>query len=83
MISQATPPFFIFSLLKRQMDKVYCKVGSALGKTVQDGRAERSAGESERKCDEIRTKVGIGRERAREKSYAVGEAAGSVSSYNY
>lgn len=85
MISQATPPFFIFSLLKRQMDKVYCKVGSALGKTVQDGRGETSAGESERKiADEIRTKVGIGRERAREeKSYAVGEAAGSVSSYNY
>lgn len=25
---QAPPPFFIFSLLKRQMDKVYCKVGS-------------------------------------------------------
>lgn len=84
MISQATPPFFIFSLLKRQMDKVYCKVGSALGKTVQDERGETSAGERERKRDEIRTKVGIGRERAREeKSYAVGEAAGSVSSYNY
>lgn len=44
------------------MDKVYCKVGSALGKTVQDGRGERNAGESERKRDEIRTKVGIGRE---------------------
>lgn len=84
MISQATPPFFIFSLLKRQMDKVYCKVGSALGKTVQDGKGETSAGESERKRDEMRTKVGIGRERAREeRSYAVGEAAGSVSSYNY
>lgn len=85
MICQATPPFFIFSLLKRQMDKVYCKVGSALGKTVRDGR-----GEDERRvrargsATGIRTKVGIGRERAREeRSYAVGEAAGSVSSYNY
>lgn len=67
------------------MDKVYCKVGSALGKTVRDGRGETSApGESERKRDEIWTEVGIGRERAREeRSYAVGEAAGSVSSYNY
>lgn len=65
MISLATPPFFIFSLLKRQMDKVYCKVGSALGKTVQEERGERSAGGSERKREEMRTKVGIGRERAR------------------
>lgn len=65
LISLATPPFFIFSLLKRQMDKVYCKVGSALGKTVQEGRGEKSAGGSERKREEMRTKVGIGRERAR------------------
>lgn len=68
------------------MDKVYCKVGSALGKTVQEGRGERSASgrERERKREEMWTRVGIGRERVREEmSYAVGEAAGSVSSYNY
>lgn len=62
LISQATPPFFIFSLLKRQMDKVYCKVGSALGKTVQDGRGETSAGESER---EARRDADEGRNRKR------------------
>lgn len=67
------------------MDKVYCKVGSALGKTVRDGRGETSAPARARgSASEIRTEVGIGRERAREeRSYAVGEAAGSVSSYNY
>lgn len=35
LISLTTPPFFIFSLLKRQMDKVYCKVGSAPGQDSQ------------------------------------------------
>lgn len=67
MISQATPPFFIFSLLKRQMDKVYCKVGSALGKTAQDGRGEdERRSESERKRDED-TDEGRNRKRASER----------------
>jgi len=46
LISLATPPFFIFSLLKRQMDKVYCKVGSALGKTARARASERARGET-------------------------------------
>lgn len=48
------PLFSFFSLLKRQMDKVYCKVGSALGKTAQVGRRERIRTEeregNERRC---------------------------------
>jgi hypothetical protein len=46
LISLATPPFFIFSLLKRQMDKVYCKVGSALGKTARARASERAREET-------------------------------------
>lgn len=46
LISLATPPFFIFSLLKRQMDKVYCKVGSALGKTARARGSERTREET-------------------------------------
>lgn len=62
MISLATPPFFIFSLLKRQMDKVYCKVGSAHGKTAQAERRERRR-EWEREnaredADEVRDRTG-------------------------
>lgn len=62
LISLATPPFFIFSLLKRQMDKVYCKVGSAHGKTAQAERRERTrVGERERAredADEVRNRMG-------------------------
>lgn len=48
LISLATPPFFIFSLLKRQMDKVYCKVGSKPGKTVSE---EEGASETHGRID--------------------------------
>lgn len=85
MISLATPPFFIFSLLKRQMDKVYCKVGSALGKTVQDERREEAQVRARDRADEARNEA-RSKARASERRrgvYAVGEAAGSVSSYNY
>lgn len=67
LISQATPPFFIFSLLKRQMDKVYCKVGSALGKTVRDGRGETSAPVREREEARRDTDGGRNRKRASER----------------
>lgn len=59
LISLATPPFFIFSLLKRQMDKVYCKVGSKPEKTVSE---EEGASETPR---EDRSR-GMERERERE-----------------
>lgn len=89
MIFLATPPFFIFSLLKRQMDKVYCKVGSKPGKTVSE---EEGASETHGRIDHEGRRErerGMGRgdrvgerpERARRRH--PGEAVGSVSSYNY
>lgn len=89
LISLATPPFFIFSLLKRQMDKVYCKVGSKPGKTVSE---EEGASETHGRIDHEgwrERERGMGRgdrggerpERARRRH--PGEAVGSVSSYNY
>lgn len=68
MISMATPPFFIFSLLKRQMDKVYCKVGSAPGKTVSE---EERASEADERIDLVRGRGRVegdrGGERERER----------------
>ena len=67
LISLATPPFFIFSLLKRQMDKVYCKVGSKPEKTVSE---EEGASETPR---EDRSR-GMERERERERVEVIEEA---------
>lgn len=87
MISLATPPFFIFSLLKRQMDKVYCKVGSKPEKTVseEEGASETPREDRSRGMERERERVEVieeARDR-KERGGGSGEAVGSVSSYNY
>lgn len=77
LISLATPPFFIFSLLKRQMDKVYCKVGSAPGKTVSE---EERASEADGRIDLVRGRGRVegdrGGERERERAERAKERHG-------
>lgn len=77
MISLATPPFFIFSLLKRQMDKVYCKVGSALGEAAHEERREREKRLCARNEARRRTRADTRARGDAGDPYAVGEAAGS------